>query len=356
MLGRGLESLIPPKKENNFGQDAPSNNPAGRPENEKISFSETERKTTEINPARQEQILPVGREEAKSPDGQNELRKEKISQDRESIFHIEVEKIIPNPHQPRRDFNQEELKDLAASIREHGIIQPLIVSKLEKDTDTGTSVEYQLIAGERRLQAAKLAGMERVPAIIRKLSQKAEGLELAIIENLQRSNLNPVETARAYAKLQDEFGLTQREIGTRLGKSRETIANALRLLNLPTEIQDAVGQNKINESQARLLLAISDINEQKKLFNEILNQNLSVREIRYRINKENPSVPAAGSGNGQSTKTDPEMISMEEKLKELLGAPVKIEKKDNSGKIIITFYSPEEIEGIIQKLNPQTNL
>jgi len=316
MLGRGLESLIPPK------QNQENRNNAAREESEKP----------------EKIFVPENTQKA-------EVKKSSI----ESVFHIETEKIKRNPHQPRQDFNQESLKELAASIREHGIIQPIIVSKLEKDTETGTVVEYQLIAGERRLEASKMIGLERVPAIVRKLTQKAEGLELAIIENLQRSNLNSIETARAYAKLQDEFGLTQREIAARLGKSRETVANSLRLLNLPTEIQNAVAQGQINESQARLLLMISDINEQQKLFKEIVGQNLSVREIRSRVNKAAPQAI-----NSEQPKTiDPEIISMEEKLKELIGAPVRIEKKDNSGKIIITFYSPEEIEGIIKKLNPQ---
>lgn len=326
MLGRGLESLIPKKNIQNIGDpvDQPKETSPQTPilkNDEKILISET----PPANAGRQP-----------------------TEQKKESIFHIEVEKIKPNPHQPRRDFNPESIKELAESIREHGIIQPLLVSKLEKDTETGTSVEYQLIAGERRLQAAKMIGLERVPAIIRKLTQKSEGLELAIIENLQRADLNSIETARAYSKLQDEFNLTQREIAARLGKSRETIANALRLLNLPSEIQEAVSQNQINESQARLLLAVNDINEQQKLFNEILNQNLSVREIRSRVNKTGQQQTA----NSQQKTIDPETINLEEQLKELLGAPVKIERKDNSGKIIITFYSSEEIQGIIQKLNP----
>ncbi len=334
MLGRGLESLIPKKNNsvNNLGD-------------EQTSLSETPQ-ATEHGVAAGDSVAEDKRVE--SLDERSGLKKEKFVQNRESIFHIEVEKIKPNPYQPRRDFNPENLKELAASIREHGIIQPLIVSKLEKETEVGTSVEYQLIAGERRLEAAKMIGMERVPVIIKKLAQKAEGLELAIVENLQRANLNSIETARAYAKLQDEFGLTQREISTRLGKSRETIANSLRLLNLPSEIQDAVAQNQINESQARLLLAVSDINEQKKLFKEILSQNLSVREIRSRLNKNGKQHIT----NTQQKNTDPEILGFEEKLRELLGAPVNIEKKDNSGKIIITFYSPEEIQGIIKKINP----
>ena len=265
---------------------------------------------------------------------------------KEAIFHIEVDKIKPNPHQPRRDFNEESLKELAASIREFGILQPLVVSKIEKEKEFGTEVEYQLIAGERRLMAAKMLGLERVPAIIRNVSRKSEQLAIAIIENLQRANLNPIETARAYAKLQDEFGLTQREIAAQIGKSRETVANTLRLLNLPSEIQDALAKNQINESQARLLLTIDDPFQQQNLFKQLLTNNLSVRELRSRIRgHKQPS-----ANNQQQIIIDPEIHHLQEKLTELLGAKVKIEPTEKGGKIIITFYSPEEIQGIIDKL------
>jgi len=207
-------------------------------------------------------------------------------------------------------------------------------------------VEYQLIAGERRLMAAKMLGLERVPAIIRTVSQKSEQLAIAIIENLQRANLNPIETARAYAKLQDEFGLTQREIATQIGKSRETVANTLRLLNLPSEIQDALAKNQINESQARLLLTIDDPYQQQNLFKQLLTNNLSVRELRNRLRgHKQPS-----ANNQQQIIIDPEIHHLQEKLTELLGAKVKIEPTEKGGKIIITFYSPEEIQGIIDKL------
>lgn len=273
----------------------------------------------------------------------------------EFIFHVEIEKIKPNPHQPRRDFDEESLKELAVSIREFGILQPLVVSKIEKETDFGADVEYVLIAGERRLRAAKLLGLERVPVIIRSVTKDAENLEMAIVENLQRSDLNPVETARAYAKLQDVFGLTQREIAARLGKSRETVANSLRLLNLPKEIQDALVQGKINESQARLLLTIDEAPTQKALLQDLLNNNLSVRELRGRI-KKNPSPSDRQNnlvaGHESFRAVDPEILSFQEQLTELLGAQVKIEKTDKSGKIIISFYSPEEIQGIIKKLSP----
>jgi len=278
----------------------------------------------------------------------------------DSIFYIETEKIKPNPHQPRRDFNEESLRELANSIREHGILQPLIVSKIEKETDFGAQVEYQLIAGERRLRAAQIAGLESVPVIIKNIIKDAEHLEMAIVENLQRADLNPVETARAYAKLQDVFGLTQREIAQRLGKSRETIANTLRLLNLPTEIQEAVAKNQINESQARLLLMIDDQIQRQNLFKEIISNNLSVRELRGRIRGNKQLTTDDQQQSQRQISVNPEILNFQEQLAELLGAKVKIKPFGNTqgkgGEIIIDFYSAEEIEGIIKKLSPENNL
>ena len=301
-LGKGLESLIPPQ--NNKAAQTSGNENAPIARDKKIFASD-------------------------------------------AIFHIEIDKISPNPYQPRKDFDEESLKELAASIRELGIIQPLIVSKIEKETSTGATVEYQLIAGERRLKAAKIAGLERVPVIVKRINQAAERMEMAIVENIQREDLNPVETARAYARLSDEFGLTQREIAVKLGKSRETIANTLRLLNLPTEIQDSVAEGKINESQARLLLAINDLSKQKDIFHDILKNNLSVRELKNRIRKtvEHPLE------NDVEKQIDPEVHHFQERLEELLGAPVKIEKNKEGGKIIVSFFSSEEIKGIIGKIN-----
>lgn len=269
----------------------------------------------------------------------------------EAIFHIETENIKPNPFQPRRDFDEESLKELAASIREFGILQPLIVSKTEKETEFGTGVEYQLIAGERRWRAAKMLGLERVPAIVKGVARNIDSLEMAIVENLQRENLNPIETARAYAKLQDVFGLTQREIAVRVSKSRETVANSLRLLNLPKKIQDAVADAKINESQGRLLLTIKEPAAQIAIFNDLLANNLSVRELRDRINKEKPQ--KADDAKTATGIVDSETIAIEEKLTEILSAPVKIEKTSNGGKIVISFYSEEELRGMINKFNPE---
>mgnify|MGYP001559699148 FL=1 len=261
------------------------------------------------------------------------------------IFHIETDKIKPNPYQPRKNFDEEALKELANSIREFGILHPLVVTKIETPTEFGTSVEYQLISGERRLMAAKLAGLERVPAIIKKSPTERERLEMAIIENIQRENLNPIEIARAYAKLQDLFSLTQREVAVRVGKSREAVTNSMRLLNLPSEIQDAVSLGKINESQARLLLMVDDIKEQQDLFNNIMMNNLSVREIRSRIH-----LRKAQTNEPQTPQIDPETERIEEQLRELLGTKVKLQKEGQGGKLTINFYSNEELLSIIDKL------
>lgn len=267
------------------------------------------------------------------------------------VFLIETNRITPNPHQPRRDFDETSLHELAESIREFGILQPIIVSKIEQETELGTQVEYQLIAGERRWRASQMVGLERIPAIIKNINLERERLELAIVENIQRANLNPIEAARAYAKLQDEFSLTQREIASRLGKSREAVANTVRLLNLPSAVQDAVARNQLSESQARLLLTIPEIDLQQKLFEDLLRENLSVRELKSRIQRikikpseeEAAPVPAA----------DPETELIQRQLEQTLGTPVKVERAGATGKITISFYSPEELRAILAKLSGQ---
>ncbi|MBI5732400.1 ParB/RepB/Spo0J family partition protein [Candidatus Jorgensenbacteria bacterium] len=256
----------------------------------------------------------------------------------ESIFHIEVDKIKPNPYQPRHEFNPEGIEELAQSIREFGILQPLVVSKSVKETEVGTYVEYQLIAGERRLLAAKRVGLERVPAIVKTVDLERAKLEMALIENIQRSNLNVLEAAKAYSRLQDEFGLTQREIATRVGKSREVVANAMRLLNLPGDIQVALSQGKISESQARALLSMDNI-KQTELFKELLDKKSTVRELRQKA----------------LVSHDPQVRYWENKFEEKLGAPVKVVKHGDRGKVVVHFYSNEEWQNIIDNLLGDVN-
>ncbi len=351
-LGRGLESLIPPKKQNS-GTDSNTNLPSNKEEgNEPFPFSSEssrpeEIKTPEPEPAKdinfqtRSPIPPrtntdVSNEIPEPPQKPKEKAKwgtDHLEQDR--VFLIEVEKIKPNPYQPRREFNTEQLQELAQSIQEFGVLQPLVVTKVEKEVPSGTEVEYQLIAGERRLLASKLVGLERVPAIIKRVDTGRMKLELAIIENVQRSDLNPIEAGRAYARLQDEFGLTQREIALRVGKSREVIANTLRLLNLPSHIQEALSRGEIHESQARLLLTVGSIEKQQKMFENIVAQKMSVRKLKEKINP----------------MKSPEELYWEQQLEEKLGAPVSIKNQsEGAGRLVIEFFSEEERKNIINKL------
>jgi len=268
---------------------------------------------------------------------------EDYSRKQASVFQIEVEKISPNPHQPRRHFDEDALNELANSIREFGIIQPLIVTKILKETEIGTEVSYQLIAGERRLMAAKKVGLRTVPVVIRHIGIDRERLELAIIENVQRESLGPLETARGYARLQDEFRLTQREIAVRIGKSRETVANTLRLLHLPSEIQQALDRGAINESHARLLLQINDISKQQDMFQSILRTKPSVRDLKAIIKKAKTGL--------ETHHLSPELISLQSRLEEFLGTKTQIDDDGGRGKITINYYSPEELNALIHRLS-----
>ncbi len=270
----------------------------------------------------------------------------------EAVFQLEVDRIRPNPQQPRRIFDDAALRDLAASIREFGVLQPITVTKVEREVPTGTAVEYELIAGERRLMASKIAGLERIPAIIRRPTMERERLELAIIENLQREDLNGIEMARAYSRLQDEFRMTQREIASRLGKSREVIANTVRLLDLPQEVQEAIQQNKISDSHGRLLLSVDDPALQRKLFQDLINRQMTTRELRDQVGGVRAAKKAGASGGvaASDAQLSPELRALQEKLAMELGAPVKISVSGDSGKITISFYSKEELDHILAKL------
>ncbi len=285
----------------------------------------------------------------------------------EAIFHIETDKIQPNPFQPRRDFDEEQLMELAQSVREFGIIQPLVVSKIEKETPYGTAIEYQLIAGERRLRAAKIAGLPRVPAVVRRAPEDREKFEMAIVENVQRADLNPIESARSYAKLSEQFGMTQREIAARMGKSRETIANSMRLLNLPTEMQDAIAGGKISESQGRVLLALADPIKQQQLFQQVTTTNVSVREMKSTIAQMNRSGEILGENPPAGGQVEPiavpvaenfvrftpedEFSKLARELQATLRAPVHIERAGSGGKVTIDISSEDDLRALIAKMS-----
>ena len=340
MTHGGLESLIPKKgsggeeSENEIEFRLPDVT-GGMPKRQPVDFGQS----FSLN------VAPVVKSQPQvSP-------KSGIKEDR--IFHIEPENIDPNPHQPRRDFDEEGLRELANSIREFGILQPLIVSKVEKESDFGQSVRYELIAGERRLKAAQMLGLPTVPAIIKNTVPDIEKLEMAVIENIQRTDLNPIEAARAMSRLQDEFGLTQREVASKLGKSREAVSNAVRLLSLPSEIQNAIAEGKINESQGRILLSLEDPKLQISIFAEILRDNLSVRQVESKIRKIKNKLSGAEDTKGEASFADVETKALQERLEEFLGTKVQVMRDGKSGKIIINFYSQEELNAVLQKFFKQ---
>lgn len=284
---------------------------------------------------------------SRKPEENKQVDPERNHQD--AIFHIEVDKIKPNPDQPRRFFDPDGIKDLAASIREFGLLQPIVVTKVEKEVANGTEIEYVLISGERRLLASKMLGLERIPTIIRNIDLERERLELAIIENIQRENLNPIEIARSFARLQDEFRLTQREIAVRLGKSREVVANSLRLLDLPQIIQDAISRGAIQESHGRLLLAIDDPAAQERLYRDLIGNKLTTRELKTRVD----AIKKRKKPAPENVDISPELKIIQQKLNEKLGAPVEIKSSGESGKITIAFYSEEELVSILQRLGAE---
>lgn len=264
-----------------------------------------------------------------------------------SIFFIDVEKIKPNPFQPRREFDEARLKDLADSIRQYGVLQPLVVSRMEiEKEDGGIITEYELIAGERRLRASKLAGVAQVPVIIRVGDDNMAKLELAIIENLQREDLNAVERARAFMKLIEEFKFTHSQIGQKMGKSREYVSNTLRLLSLPQEVLDALSSGKISEGHTRPILMLSDRpEEQIVLFKEIMFKKISVREaerIARRI--------AYDKVRKKEYILDPEIAEIEERLGETFGTRVQIDKKENGGQIKIDFFTNDDLHMILDMI------
>jgi ParB family chromosome partitioning protein len=265
------------------------------------------------------------------------IRKETgLISDKTKILDIPISQIFPNPEQPRKEFDHEDLENLVDSIKTHGILQPLIVTELEDGN-------YELIAGERRLRASQIAGLEKVPAILRNASQQQK-LELAIIENIQRQQLNSLEEAYAYSRLIEEFNLTQEEVAKQVGKSRPVIANTIRLLSLPEIIQRSLISGEINMSKARALLSLKDEKEQLDMFHSMKGEKISVREIESAIEKKGQS-----SRKG-SVRRDPNLRAQEELLEESLGAKVRITKKGERGNIVIEFFSTEELKRIIGDL------
>lgn len=257
--------------------------------------------------------------------------------ERQSVAELEIKLIDRNPQQPRREFDAEKLQELAASIREHGLVQPILVKP--------TGERYQIVAGERRWRAAQLAGLTKIPAVVRPFSEQ-EQMEIALIENLQREDLNPLEEAEAFRTLLDQFGLTQEELSRRLGKSRPQISNTLRLLHLAEPVRQHLRQGNLSMGHAKVLLSVEEEGLQQQLAEVVIGRGLSVRELEGMItrSKEDPDPKK------ERRPLSPEMRAVEGRLREHFGTPVRLQYTGDKGKLEITFFGEEGLQRILEAL------
>lgn len=259
-----------------------------------------------------------------------------------SAVEVLISRISPNPYQPRKRFSPEDLASLRASIAAHGVLQPILVS----ETPTG----YQLVAGERRLRAAQAAGLDRIPAVIRQLVDRDQ-LELALVENLQRADLDPIETADAYRQLMNRFGLSQDDVATRVGRARSTVANTIRLLDLASTVQGAIADGRLTEGHGRALGGLP-ADHQARVLDSVIGQELSVRqteELVRRLREPRPTpetVPAR--------QVDAEIERVEEELRRALGTKVSLARSRRGGRIVIEYYSDEDLERLYERLTGGT--
>ncbi|MBN1933963.1 MAG: ParB/RepB/Spo0J family partition protein [Anaerolineae bacterium] len=267
----------------------------------------------------------------------------------DGLRQVPVDAIAPNPHQPRQTFDPDALAELAASIKEHGVIQPLIVTSASSDAAADAAGQYVLIAGERRLQAARLAGLSQVPAIIQEATPQQQ-LELALVENIQRADLNPLEEAAAYQQLVDEFGLTQQEVADRVGRGRVSVANALRLLRLPDFVKNVLVADQISEGHARALLGLEDDQEAIKLvLKRVIGQRLSVRQTEELVRRLS-TAPASP----KATRTvPPETRALEAEFARSLGTKVNLSRSKKGGRLTIHFYSEDDLQRLYDLLVEQ---
>jgi ParB family chromosome partitioning protein len=249
---------------------------------------------------------------------------------------VPLSSIVVNPKQPRKKFDDGKLKELSQSIQEHGIVQPLVVTKQGED--------FELVAGERRMRAAKMAGLEKAPVVVKDVDDQGK-LEMAIIENVQRHDLDPIDEARAYQRLADEFQMSQESIAKKMGKSRSVIANKIRLLQLPIEIQKGIEEEKITEGHAKAILSLDNAEKQRALYDLILQQHLTVRQTESRAQQALGVKPKRRTAN-----EDPELKAVEDEMHEYLGTKVRVAKQGDGAKVVIDCYTKEELKQLVDRI------
>ncbi|MSQ61978.1 MAG: ParB/RepB/Spo0J family partition protein [Dehalococcoidia bacterium] len=277
-----------------------------------------------------------------------------IPQVTSGVDDVDIDLVVPNPQQPRTAMEPEALEELAESIRTHGIIQPLLVSRTAGPR--GGTI-YQLIAGERRLQAARLAGLARVPIVVREAAPR-DLLELALVENVQRQDLTPLEEAQAYRRLIDEFHLTQEAVAGQVGRSRVTVTNALRLLSLPSEVKLALASGQITEGHARALLGLETNPQRIEACQMVVRDGLTVRETEELVRRWNapvalPTSAAAPASAAKKRRGDADVAAIEESLRNILGTKVLLVRGRKGGRLVIHFYSDDDLEGLLDILTGQ---
>jgi ParB family chromosome partitioning protein len=284
-------------------------------------------------------LIPSSAENVAPPILPTELTKAHAG---DRVKTVPIDQIVPNRMQPRKTFDEEKIRELSASIKEQGIIQPLIVVQASPN-------RFELVAGERRLRASKMAGLTEVPVIVKNVDTEGM-LELSIIENIQREDLNPIEEANAICELIDQFNYTQEEVATRLSKSRTAVANSLRLLNLPKVIQDDVSANRLSAGHARALLAVNNLQDQLKLRERIINSNLNVRDIEKMIQNLRPF--AARASRKPAVQLSPQMKFILDEITKKLATKVRIEpdKEKKGGRVVIDYYAPQDLDRIYKQI------
>jgi len=331
-LGRGLSALIPDGEMDMMSA---------------IARSDSLNKSTQKGPrattsARSGRVSSAAKPGADTPDEVTSLMN--LTQ------LVDVGLIEANPFQPRRHFAPEEMEDLVESIREHGILQPILIRPTAAGSITDSSKKFQLIAGERRWRAAQLAGLAQVPAVIREVNDQ-QALELAVIENVQRHDISPLEAALAYRRLADEFHLSQEEIARRVGKSRSGVANTIRLLDLPAEVQKALEDGVISEGHGRAILLAPSEGSRRAVFRRIMRDKLSVREAEQIARSANDVVSTTDEAKSKDTTNTPEaIVRIQESLQKALGTRVKLQTRAKGGRLQIEYYSNEDLSRLIELL------
>jgi ParB family chromosome partitioning protein len=265
-----------------------------------------------------------------------------------AVETVDIDLVVPNPQQPRRHFDEAPLQELADSIAEHGVLQPLVVTRVPSDLGPAT---YQLIAGERRLQAARRAGLTRVPVVIKEASD-VQLLEIALVENIQREDLNPIEEAAAFKRLADDFAMTQEQIARRVGRSRVAVANTMRLLALEDDIRASLASGQISEGHARALLAIENRATRLDAWRRIVADALTVRQAEE-IARQLKTATGARRDGRSLRRVDPQTRAVEEQLRTALGSRVALVRARTGGRIIISFHNDDELDGIVSRITGQ---